>query len=85
MHQYYLINEVHKLHPVRKVFLQKRAVTTVRHSDRIKRLMRTFAFAAGVRSMLEKILFRRERRREYDFEKRRFFPNDSRVERLNTV
>jgi folate-dependent phosphoribosylglycinamide formyltransferase PurN len=75
MHQYYLINEVHKLHPVRKVFLQRRIVRAVRPAERIKRLLRPFAVAVRIRSMLEKILFRRDRRLEYQFEKRRFFPN----------
>jgi folate-dependent phosphoribosylglycinamide formyltransferase PurN len=75
MHQFYLINEVHKLHPVRKVFLQRRIVKAVRPADRVKRLLRPFAVAARIRSLLEKILFRRDRRLEYQFEKRRFFPN----------
>ena len=77
IHQYYLINEVHKIHPVRKVFLQRRIVKEVRPADRIKRLMRPSAVAAALRSVLERILFRRERRLEYQYEKRRFFPNQA--------
>ena len=77
MHQYYLINEVNKLHPVRKVFLQRRTVNPVRPVDRLKRRLRPAAISAGVRSLLEKILFRRDRKLEYHYEKRRFFPNQA--------
>ncbi|HET9132453.1 MAG TPA: formyltransferase family protein, partial [Terriglobia bacterium] len=75
MHQYYVINELHKIHPIRKVFLQRRVVKEVRPADRMKRRLRPSAIAAGIRSVLEKLLFRRERRLEYEFEIRRFFPN----------
>jgi methionyl-tRNA formyltransferase len=77
MHQFYLINEVHKLHPVRKVFLQRPVVSTSRRANRLERLRHPSAVVAAIRSMLGKILFRRERRLEYQFEKRRFFPNHS--------
>ena len=75
MHQYYLINEVHKFQPVRKVFFQKRIAKAARPGDRIKRLLNPFAVTARIRSVLEKILFRRERKLEHRYEQRRFFPN----------
>jgi folate-dependent phosphoribosylglycinamide formyltransferase PurN len=75
IHQYYLINEVHKLHPVRKVFLQERIAKPVQLADRVKRLLRPSSVTARVRSFLADILFRRERTLEWNYEKRRFFQN----------
>jgi len=72
-HQYYLINEVHKLYPVRKVFLQRRIPQPRSLANRLKRLWKPSAVAGGIRSILENVLFRRDSQLEYEFEKRRFF------------
>jgi len=74
-HQYYLINELHKCHPVQKVLLQRPLVPRKSFWKRVKRWMRPASVRAGVRSLLERSLFRHEAELERLFEEPRFFPN----------
>jgi len=74
-HQYYLINELHKHYAVRKVLLQRRSVQRKSFWKRLKRWLRPALVMVGVRSFLERILFRHEATLERRFEEQRFFPN----------
>lgn len=72
-HHLYLINEIHKVHPVKKVFFQTRQEAARQWSSRFRRLLRISRLRFELRAILRRLLFAREDRLRREYESRMFF------------
>jgi folate-dependent phosphoribosylglycinamide formyltransferase PurN len=77
-HHYYLINEIHKSHPVKKVFFETIYTRPKPLAERIKRWINPANCASVCRGFLDKVLFNRgERAREEQFDREFLFKNEA--------
>src|SRR3989338_6195865 len=73
-HHYFLINEINKLYPVKKVFFQAPGNTVGSTPwDKIKRLLKLGSFSLFINRYVKSFLLAPERKLEEWFEKRTFF------------
>ena len=72
-HHFYLINEVHRYHPVKKVFFQTIYEERKSWSEKIKKWAHPKNYGTAVRILLERALFGREEALEERFEREYFF------------
>lgn len=72
-HHFYLINEIHKLHPVKKVFFQTTHIPRKTLTQRIQRWVNPKNCGSVLQGFLDKVLFNRERELESQFEREYLF------------
>ena len=72
-HHWFLINRVHQVHPVKKVFYEGSVTTQALWTRRFKRLMSLQKARILARNASARLLFRKERQRQNAYERRMFF------------
>lgn len=72
-HQYYLINQIHAFHPIKRVFLECPVVGGDLWRARVRRLLDRRQLRMLMRGVLASLLFRRERARKHRYEQEKFF------------
>lgn len=75
-HHWYLINRVHQVHPVARVFCEKPPTRSGVWSRRWKRLLSPRQARLMIRQAIATLLFHQERRTQREYERRMFFSND---------
>ena len=75
IHQFYLINEVHKHHPVKKVFFQTAHMRRSSFGEKLVKLTKPRLVRLFVRSILASVLFRKEAELQRQYETKVFFNN----------
>lgn len=74
-HHFYLINEINKLHPVKKVFFQTEHLEQLTVKYALKKLVNPKTCRIIIRALIARVLFSRGRRLEKRYEKKMFFGN----------
>jgi methionyl-tRNA formyltransferase len=75
IHHYYLINEINKYHPVKKVFFQTKHKEQGIWKNRLKQLTTPKNIRFVIRGLLTKILFGKEKVLREQYEAKMFFNN----------
>jgi len=72
-HHIFLINEIHKVYPVKKVFFQEQKLNRRTWGERFKRWRKPENISKSLNGIINRILFNREEMLERQFESESFF------------